>query len=281
MTRLAVAVVILIASTGLSVPSDRRVSSQDHLTVGYEGEGKVDNSFEACMAVASGMGIEAAHKVCDARNRHIVAYQRFQTAYARLGKILSADRRINLVAAMDQLKQLIRSCISHKLYITTGGHNIMMDIIPNEAAANCVSLGADLLTSEADNIEVATKATKLKSNSQSIAGLPPESSSQEKTAPITFFGNWYVQNISACKNKPGQSEELVTYTQDRTIGPEMSCKILRATPQGFATELDLLCNGEGERGIRQKEVVQVVNGRLQVSYLANGRKMTDIYLRCP
>jgi hypothetical protein len=98
---------------------------------------------------------------------------------------------------------------------------------------------------------------------------------------VSFIGNWYVQNPKACKDKPGESAELVTYTRDRTMGPEMSCKILRATLRGAATELDLLCNGEGERGVRQKELVQVVNGHLEVSYVVNGRKSTDKYLRCP
>jgi hypothetical protein len=100
-------------------------------------------------------------------------------------------------------------------------------------------------------------------------------------AAASFVGNWYVENPKACKDKPGESAELITYTPDRTMGPEISCTILRATPRGAATELDLLYNGEGERGFRQKELVQVINGHLEVSYVANGRKSTDKYLRCP
>jgi hypothetical protein len=97
----------------------------------------------------------------------------------------------------------------------------------------------------------------------------------------SYIGNWYVSNSSVCKDRPGESSELVTYTRDRTMSPEMSCKVLRTTPRGAATELDLLCNGEGERGFRQKELVQVTNGHLEVSYVANGRKSIDKYLRCP
>ena len=83
------------------------------------------------------------------------------------------------------------------------------------------------------------------------------------TAAASFVGNWYVQDPKECKHKPGESAELVTYASDRVVGPEISCKVLRATPRGAATELDLVCNGEGKSGIRQKELVQVVNGRLK------------------
>lgn len=90
----------------------------------------------------------------------------------------------------------------------------------------------------------------------------------------SFIGKWYVQDAKECRLRPGESAELVSYTQDRVVGPEISCKIVRAVPRGPAgTELDLMCDGEGRRGVRMKEVVQVVNGRLQVG--------TDKYLRCP
>lgn len=93
----------------------------------------------------------------------------------------------------------------------------------------------------------------------------------------SFIGKWYVEDAKECRHKPGESAELVTYTRDRVIGPEISCKVLRATPRGAATELDLVCNGEGEHGVRQKELVQVVNGRLEVGT----GKTRDKYLRCP
>jgi hypothetical protein len=89
-------------------------------------------------------------------------------------------------------------------------------------------------------------------------------------AAASFIGNWYVSNPSVCKDKPGESSELVTYTRDRTMSREISCKVLRTTPRGAATELDLLCNGEGERGVRQKELVQVINGHLEVSSVVSG-----------
>jgi hypothetical protein len=73
---------------------------------------------------------------------------------------------------------------------------------------------------------------------------------------ILILAGTGVQIVAAVK--PGESSELITYTQDHTTGPEISCKVLRITPRGAATELDLLCNGEGELGVRQKELVQVI-----------------------
>jgi len=99
----------------------------------------------------------------------------------------------------------------------------------------------------------------------------PENNSSDRN--LSHIGKWYVQDPKECSLKPGESAELVSYTQDRVIGPEISCKILRTAQRGAATELTLMCDGEGRRGVRMKEVVQVANGRLQVG--------TDKYQRCP
>jgi hypothetical protein len=160
--KLATAAFVFIFFLGLSFPSSGQINSSNNLTIGYQGEGKVDGSSKSCRELAQSpfwtedQIRQGADEVCDARRHHIEAYQKFQTAYGRLAKILIADRRLNLVAATDQLKQFVRSCIDHKIYITTGGHNIMIDIIPNRAAAECLYLSAQLLTNEAENMEAAT-----------------------------------------------------------------------------------------------------------------------------
>ena len=104
---------------------------------------------------------------------------------------------------------------------------------------------------------------------------PPQAPSANLAA--SYIGKWYVEDPKECRHKPGESAELVTYTADRVVGPEISCRVSRTTPHGAATELDLVCNGEGERGVPRKELVQVVNGRLEVST----GKSKDRYLRCP
>jgi hypothetical protein len=96
-----------------------------------------------------------------------------------------------------------------------------------------------------------------------------------------YVGTWFVENRAECRKKVGDSAELIAYTPSRVIGPEINCKVLQVTKKGSGTELSLLCDGEGVRSIRQKEIVEVNNGRLKVTSIQNGRPSTDSYLRCP
>jgi hypothetical protein len=72
----------------------------------------------------------------------------------------------------------------------------------------------------------------------------------------------------------------VEYSASHVVGPEINCSIRKASQHGAATELILLCRGEGQIAT-QREVVEVIGERLKVIYTANGRHMTDIYRRCP
>lgn len=84
-------------------------------------------------------------KACAARNRHLAAYERLQSDYRLFAAAVTTDRRLNLTASANHLKAFIKSCMDQKFAITTGGHNILVDIIPNEIAAECLNLGAELL----------------------------------------------------------------------------------------------------------------------------------------
>ena len=42
----------------------------------------------------------------------------------------------------------MKACIDHKFGLTTGGHNIMIDIIENDIATSCLTLGSNLLRDE-------------------------------------------------------------------------------------------------------------------------------------
>ncbi len=121
------------------------------LEVGYEGEGKVDPSPQACLAHAQGMGFPekgAAKYVCAARKRHVDAYATLQSNYRAFVEAFSDDRRLNVPGAVSNLKALIKACIDHKYGITTGGHNVMIDIIENDISAGCLTLGSDLIKDE-------------------------------------------------------------------------------------------------------------------------------------
>ena len=43
---------------------------------------------------------------------------------------------------------MVKDCIDHKTSLTTGGHNIMIDIIPNDIATACLNLGKTVLDNE-------------------------------------------------------------------------------------------------------------------------------------
>ena len=60
------------------------------------------------------------------------------------------DRRLNLSESVSNLQMLIKACMDHKFGLTTGGHNIMIDIIENDIAAQCLTLGSNLLKDETE-----------------------------------------------------------------------------------------------------------------------------------
>jgi hypothetical protein len=133
--------------------AESTVSSQ--LVIGYDDEGKVDPGSHACLAhvreVTTWEKAElkrGAKDVCAARKRHADAYAALQTNYKAFVKAFSEDRRLNLPEAVSGLRALIKACMDHKFGITTGGHNIMIDIIENDIRAGCLTLGSNLIKEE-------------------------------------------------------------------------------------------------------------------------------------
>jgi uncharacterized protein len=129
------------------------------LKVGYDDEGKVDASAASCLAFvkettewSEAETRSAAQKVCEARKRHVDAYAKLQASYRAWLSVFSEDRRIDYVEAAKHMTTLVKACIDHKMNLTTGGHNIAIDIIPNEITATCLVQGARMLDEEAANI---------------------------------------------------------------------------------------------------------------------------------
>jgi len=125
------------------------------LVIGYEEEGKVDASEEACRVFVAEVvewekpeEDQGVRDVCAARERHLDAYAAFQKAYQGLRAAIADDTRLNRAAAASNLAAMIKSCIEHKWGLTTGGHNIQLDIIPNTIDAECLELGRDLVLKE-------------------------------------------------------------------------------------------------------------------------------------
>ena len=62
--------------------------------------------------------------------------------------LLARDVRTQPADTAANLKIMVKACIDHKFGVTTGGHNIMVDVIENDIAAKCLALGANLLRDE-------------------------------------------------------------------------------------------------------------------------------------
>ena len=127
----------------------------DSLTMGYDNEGKIDATPQACLAYVKeitqwdkAQTEKGARDVCAARKRHVETYAALQANYKNFVKAFSVDRRLNLPGAVASLKVLVKACMDHKFGLTTGGHNIMIDIIENDIAAQCLALGSNLLKDE-------------------------------------------------------------------------------------------------------------------------------------
>ncbi len=89
-----------------------------------------------------------AKQVCAARKRHADAYAALQANYKAFVDAFTKDRRLNLPDAVANLKTLIKACMDHKFGITTGGHNIMIDVIENDISASCLTFGSNLIKDE-------------------------------------------------------------------------------------------------------------------------------------
>jgi hypothetical protein len=151
-TLLHVAVAVLAAG---SIARAERALPPERLTIGYENEGKIDASHQACVATVKEITEwneadtqRGAREVCAARKKHIDAYAALQTNYRNFIRQVTMDRRLDWTEAAATVPTLVKTCIAHKFSITTGGHNIRIDIINNEIAAACLTLAANLLRDE-------------------------------------------------------------------------------------------------------------------------------------
>ena len=146
---------LIAASLPAYAQSEARKPLPDHLSFGYDQEGKVDATPAACEAVVKETvewGPEetkqAVKDVCAARKRHIEAYAAIQKSYKALAKQIEPDHRIDPASAVTAFKAMVKDCIDHKTSLTTGGHNIMIDIIPNDIATACLNIGKTVLDNE-------------------------------------------------------------------------------------------------------------------------------------
>jgi len=149
----ALAAFLCIAIADVARGEEAPVSQQ--LALGYDNEGKIDDSPQACLALVreitewdKAQTERGAKDVCAARKRHVDAYKALQATYKDFVKTFSVDRRLNLPGSVAAFKTLFKACLDQKFGLTTGGHNIMIDIINNDITTACLVLGNNLLKDE-------------------------------------------------------------------------------------------------------------------------------------
>ena len=85
---------------------------------------------------------------CPAFPPHVAAYAAIRKSYRALAKQIGEDNRLDTAAAVTSFGAMVKACIDHKSNVTTGGHNIMIDVIPNDIAARCLDMGRKMLDEE-------------------------------------------------------------------------------------------------------------------------------------
>jgi hypothetical protein len=156
MPRLSITLAALLVFAAAPVSGqERRAPLPDHLTIGYENEGKIDASPAGCEAATKELVewpepdmSDAIRQVCGARKRHVDAYAGIQKSYKALVKAIGDDTRLDSATAVTSLQAMVKACIDHKSNITNGGHNISTELIPNNIAAGCLTLGKKMLDEE-------------------------------------------------------------------------------------------------------------------------------------
>jgi hypothetical protein len=145
----------LFSLTAAGLVFGERATPPETLVVGYENEAKIDASREACVAhvkeVTEWSEAETqrgAREVCAARRKHIDAYIALQASYRAFIRALTFDRRLDWDEGASTVPTLVKTCMTHKFSLTTGGHNIRIDIINNEITASCLTLISNLLREE-------------------------------------------------------------------------------------------------------------------------------------
>jgi len=131
----------------------------DRLTIGYEGEGKVDASDQGCEKFVRDMVgqfwskeeiFDGVREVCAARKRHLMAYEALQKSYAGVREQLLYHHKIDAGPAIASFAAMLKSCFEHKIAMSDAGHNIRSDIIPNDDADVCLKIGKELLDAEVE-----------------------------------------------------------------------------------------------------------------------------------
>lgn len=138
------------------------------LVIGYDQEGHVDPTEASCRVFVTEMVEwekaemdQAVRDVCAFRQKHADAYKAFQAAYGEFRSALQKQIRFDGGAAAQALAHMVKSCIDMKWALSTGGHNVGIDMVPNEIAATCLEMGRQTLVKETERLNIDEPQPKL------------------------------------------------------------------------------------------------------------------------
>jgi len=165
MTRLLFAAMLLASAAALTpAPAhagDDNTSMPKTLVIGYDEEGKIDASAEACRVFVTEVVEwekaemeQAVRDVCAVRQKHLDAYAAFQAAYGKFRSTMQEQTRFDGGKAATSLAGLVKSCIEMKWALSTGGHNIGIDMVPNTIDAECLDKGRAILVEETNRLNI-------------------------------------------------------------------------------------------------------------------------------
>jgi hypothetical protein len=96
------ALIVLVALMALAGVARAETAVPDRLVIGYDNEGKIDASPQACLAHVKEITLwdkaqteKGARDVCAARKRHVEAYAALQSNYKNFVKAFSVDQRLS------------------------------------------------------------------------------------------------------------------------------------------------------------------------------------------
>lgn len=125
------------------------------LIIGYDEEGKVDPSEASCRAFVTetvewdkAETDQAVKDVCQHRQQHVDAYESIQSAYVIFRGVLQEQTRFEGAKAATSVAALVKNCIDFKWALSTGGHNIGIDMMPNAIATQCLDMGRAMIEKE-------------------------------------------------------------------------------------------------------------------------------------
>jgi hypothetical protein len=161
MRRLVMLSLTVLAVATLTSPArSQQAKPPETLTIGYDDEGKIDATLKGCVTTVKevtewddAQTQKGAREVCAARQKHVEAYKAMQAAYKAFTATITKDNRFDWATAASTIPTLVKTCIEHKSAITTGGHNIYIDIISNQITTACLGLATNLMKAETQDFK--------------------------------------------------------------------------------------------------------------------------------